>query len=383
MAIQGTRVGTPFYLSPELVQNQPYDFKVDIWAVGCVLYHLANLRPPFKAENLVALGRVIVKGRPRPLPSGYSRRLDSLINLLMEKDPRSRPTGREALGLLPGFVKARTADLGAETSRPAAGQSEATTQGDRRESPRKTSGQRQRPECRARYEAPGKATSKGRIRVGNRVAIIPVISRSYTINDYLHPPDSSPSFLLEEKKPSGSTERNMLKAKRQKRHQQRVIKELPDTLIAEPAISASVLTNPFVTMRKYNMGQKRGSDVHPTISLLRAIGSADLPYENEAKRGGERPVTANVVRRKAEAQRPRSGRTSQRPCRLLAHFLDVRRIKGGEEGGFGARESALAAYFAGANVRAGGGRTVRGLVARTTMGMRSTNGKLTINDLLQ
>jgi NIMA (never in mitosis gene a)-related kinase len=40
-AMQDTRVGTPLYLSPELVKQQPYDFKVDIWAVGCALYHLA------------------------------------------------------------------------------------------------------------------------------------------------------------------------------------------------------------------------------------------------------------------------------------------------------------------------------------------------------
>jgi len=32
------RVGTPLYLSPELVQNQSYDYKIDSWAVGCVIY---------------------------------------------------------------------------------------------------------------------------------------------------------------------------------------------------------------------------------------------------------------------------------------------------------------------------------------------------------
>jgi NIMA (never in mitosis gene a)-related kinase len=45
--MQGTRVGTPLYLSPELVKQQPYDYKVDIWAIGCALYHLASLEPPF------------------------------------------------------------------------------------------------------------------------------------------------------------------------------------------------------------------------------------------------------------------------------------------------------------------------------------------------
>jgi NIMA (never in mitosis gene a)-related kinase len=44
---QDTRVGTTLYLSPEIVKQQPYDFKVDVWAIGCALYHLAQLEPPF------------------------------------------------------------------------------------------------------------------------------------------------------------------------------------------------------------------------------------------------------------------------------------------------------------------------------------------------
>ncbi|EGR33342.1 protein kinase domain protein [Ichthyophthirius multifiliis] len=55
-ALQGTRVGTPLYLSPELVKQQPYDLKVDIWAIGVVLYHISALEPPFQGENLIALG---------------------------------------------------------------------------------------------------------------------------------------------------------------------------------------------------------------------------------------------------------------------------------------------------------------------------------------
>ena len=60
-AMQGTRVGTPLYLSPELVKQQPYSFKVDIWALGCVLYHISCLRPPFKGENLIANPFIISK----------------------------------------------------------------------------------------------------------------------------------------------------------------------------------------------------------------------------------------------------------------------------------------------------------------------------------
>jgi serine/threonine protein kinase len=47
MSMKGKRMGTPLYLSPELVKNFAYDHKIDIWAVGCAMYHLACLEAPF------------------------------------------------------------------------------------------------------------------------------------------------------------------------------------------------------------------------------------------------------------------------------------------------------------------------------------------------
>ncbi len=105
-AMQGTRVGTPLYLSPELVKQQPYDFKVDVWATGCVLYHVTCLEPPFKGENLIVLGNNIVSKQPDPLPSVYSSKLHSLIWRLMAKRAAERPTIAEMMKLLPpGFRK--------------------------------------------------------------------------------------------------------------------------------------------------------------------------------------------------------------------------------------------------------------------------------------
>ena len=42
-----SKVGTPLYTSPEVLKHQPYDYKVDIWALGCLLHYLACLQPPF------------------------------------------------------------------------------------------------------------------------------------------------------------------------------------------------------------------------------------------------------------------------------------------------------------------------------------------------
>jgi serine/threonine protein kinase len=91
LALQGTRVGTPLYLSPELVKQQPYDHKIDIWALGCVFYHMAALEPPFIGDNLISLGYNIVNKAPKQLPSSYSAKLASFVKLFLEKNPITRP----------------------------------------------------------------------------------------------------------------------------------------------------------------------------------------------------------------------------------------------------------------------------------------------------
>ena len=46
-SVSVSKVGTPLYTSPEVLRRQPFDFKVDIWALGCLLYYMACLVPPF------------------------------------------------------------------------------------------------------------------------------------------------------------------------------------------------------------------------------------------------------------------------------------------------------------------------------------------------
>ena len=46
-----TMVGTPFYLSPEMCEEKPYNEKSDVWALGCVLYEMCTYKHPFEANN--------------------------------------------------------------------------------------------------------------------------------------------------------------------------------------------------------------------------------------------------------------------------------------------------------------------------------------------
>ncbi len=45
------QVGTPYYVSPEVVRGAGYDWKSDVWSLGCLLYELACLRSPFEMEG--------------------------------------------------------------------------------------------------------------------------------------------------------------------------------------------------------------------------------------------------------------------------------------------------------------------------------------------
>ena len=46
-----TNVGTPYYMSPEQIEAANYTEKSDIWSVGCLLYELSSLRPPFSGNT--------------------------------------------------------------------------------------------------------------------------------------------------------------------------------------------------------------------------------------------------------------------------------------------------------------------------------------------
>ena len=50
-----TQTGTPYYASPEVWKDKPYDSKSDIWSIGCVLYELCALNPPFRANDMSGL----------------------------------------------------------------------------------------------------------------------------------------------------------------------------------------------------------------------------------------------------------------------------------------------------------------------------------------
>ena len=68
-------MGTPYYMSPEQVYEKQYDEKTDIWSLGCVIYELVSLKPPFTAKNPLALAEKIIDASIDRIPERYSEDL--------------------------------------------------------------------------------------------------------------------------------------------------------------------------------------------------------------------------------------------------------------------------------------------------------------------
>lgn len=91
-----TVIGTPYFMSPELLLNQPYSYKSDMWAVGCLVFELCAQKPPYEARDMSGLVMKITQAPTPPLPSGYSPALNELYQSLMSKAPAKRPTAAQA-----------------------------------------------------------------------------------------------------------------------------------------------------------------------------------------------------------------------------------------------------------------------------------------------
>ena len=94
-----TQTGTPYYASPEVWQDMKYDKKSDIWSLGCVMYEAMSLKPPFRAQDMEGLYSKILECNYEPLPRLYSSELTSTVSLLLNPDPKQRPTCDHLLSL--------------------------------------------------------------------------------------------------------------------------------------------------------------------------------------------------------------------------------------------------------------------------------------------
>ena len=87
-----TQTGTPYYASPEVWRDEPYDIKSDIWSLACVTYEMIALHPPFRAENMEALYNKVIKCQYGKISDRYSSDISEIIKLLLKVKSKDRPT---------------------------------------------------------------------------------------------------------------------------------------------------------------------------------------------------------------------------------------------------------------------------------------------------
>ena len=92
-----TKAGTPIYISPEIWDEKPYDYKCDIWSLGCIIYELCTLFPPFIGSDINELYNNVKTGRYRPISNDYSNDLKQIIEWTLVINPKKRISAKELL----------------------------------------------------------------------------------------------------------------------------------------------------------------------------------------------------------------------------------------------------------------------------------------------
>jgi len=95
-----TMIGTPYYLSPEMIDGKGYSFPSDVWSAGVLIYECLTFSHPFQGANLPNLMLNIMRGCRKPLPACYDAGMQELVTSMMCPEPERRPSASDCLAKL-------------------------------------------------------------------------------------------------------------------------------------------------------------------------------------------------------------------------------------------------------------------------------------------
>ena len=91
---QGTLLGTPIYMSPEVIRGQPADPRSDLYSAGVMLYQMIAKAAPFSGAAAMDIIEQHLNAAPPPLPRAHDE-FQPLVDALLKKDPDARPASAE------------------------------------------------------------------------------------------------------------------------------------------------------------------------------------------------------------------------------------------------------------------------------------------------
>ena len=105
-----TQTGTPYYASPEVWRDNPYNLKSDIWSLGCVFYELIMLKTPFRADSMKELYKKVMLGVYPPISKNFSPKFQVVIDKILKVKSQDRPNTSEIFEI--PEVKEKIEELG-------------------------------------------------------------------------------------------------------------------------------------------------------------------------------------------------------------------------------------------------------------------------------
>ena len=118
----GTIVGTAEYMAPEQATGGPVDHRVDLYALGLVIYAMLTGRPPFhggEATDIIRRQRTEAPPRVSTRVAGIPTELDALIDRLLAKEPAKRPASALAVGRMLASIATEVGAMPPEPAVPA------------------------------------------------------------------------------------------------------------------------------------------------------------------------------------------------------------------------------------------------------------------------